>query len=544
MGQVKCDGTRPSCASCLTTGHNCCYPEDARRSGRLSKAEIEALQSEVAEFRRLYRTGGGHQQPDRNRSESIINRRLPTHLDEQDSSRLLPQAEMRTPPATTYTETEYRYDGDARDSPHNDCDAGSESQLVNGEIFNGSPNGQNGVEDTQYHSEEWSSGPSHSEARIAGAVSDGTNIRVHGMTSILHQTMTRPSSPKHTSQGEQRINIQVVKDQLFSNAALQRQRELAISGGLGRGLGIQIDFDGVDPEMAIHLLDLHWNRTHFGFLLTYRPSIVDSLTNNGPYVNKLLLNAIYFSSSLYSCRSTLRADPKDPQSVGQQFYARFKRLLIDEIDRPSLPTVVALLLCGASLVASGSQSAGWILCGIAYRMVTDLGCHLSIAAPGEQTAAQSRLTAVEIEMRTRIYWGAFLTDKFQSLYLGRPSALRRGEARVPKVLLDSYEELENWTPYIDPIVSPTRLNPTAPYKARPAYAISSFLALITLGEIASAIACTFYRFESLKTPPDQLLKAKSDIGVELQAWINNLPEHLRFDPEVDYTPPPHQITPQ
>jgi len=501
------------------------------------------LQNEVAGFRRLYRVGGGQQQPDRLQPEAIINHQTPSPLDEQYSTRLFPPTDLRTPPPTTYTETEYRYDGETRASLQNEGDAGSESQLADGELFNSPPTGHNEIEEAPYNGDESSNGPSHDETRIAGAISEGANIRVHGMTSVLHQSMTRPSSPKHTSQGEQRINIQVIKDQLFSNAALQHQRELAISSGLGRGLGVQIDFDGVQPEMAIHLLDLHWNRTHFGFLLTYRPSIIDSLTNNGPYVNKLLLNAIYFSSSLYSCRSALRADSKDPQSAGQQFYARFKRLLVDEIDRPSLPTVVALLLCGASLVSNGSQSAGWILCGIAYRMITDLGCHLSIAAPGDQTAAQSRLTAVEIEMRTRIYWGAFLTDKFQSLYLGRPSALRRGEARVPKVLLDSYEELENWTPYIDPVMSPTRLNAT-PYRAQPAFAISSFLALITLGDIASAIACTFYRFESLKTPAEQLLKAKKDIGVELQAWINNLPEHLHFNPEVDYTPPPHQITPQ
>lgn len=72
-----------------------------------------------------------------------------------------------------------------------------------------------------------------------------------------------------------------------------------------------IDFDGVPMDMAMHLLDLHWNRLHLMYLLTYRPAIMDSLFNNGPYVNKLLLNAIYLQSSLYSDRTSLRSDPEN-----------------------------------------------------------------------------------------------------------------------------------------------------------------------------------------------------------------------------------------
>ena len=29
--------------------------------------------------------------------------------------------------------------------------------------------------------------------------------------------------------------------------------------------------DGVPPDLAVHLLALHWNRQHFAFLITYRP---------------------------------------------------------------------------------------------------------------------------------------------------------------------------------------------------------------------------------------------------------------------------------
>ncbi|KAL9570282.1 hypothetical protein ACKAV7_005585 [Fusarium commune] len=141
---------------------------------------------------------------------------------------------------------------------------------------------------------------------------------------------------------------------------------------------------------------------------------MDSLASGGgPFANKLLLNAIFYSTSLYSDRPSLRADPDDPQSVGRRFYDRFRELLIDELDKPSIPSALALLLTSVSLVSQGKPSA-------------------------------------EQEMRKRLYWAAFTTDATQALYLGRPCMFASAQARVPLQLLDTFEELEEWEPYIDP----------------------------------------------------------------------------------------------
>jgi len=213
---------------------------------------------------------------------------------------------------------------------------------------------------------------------------------------------------------------------------------------------------------------------------------------------------------------------------------------VDEIDRPSLPTIAALLICGSTLVSNGKQSAGWNLCGLGYRMVIDLGCHLGF--PQRHDMAPSRATAIQHEMRTRIYWGAFLMDKFQSLYLGRQPALRSSEARVSKTLLDHYEELENWSPYVDPIATPTSTHIGSFVGPRTIHAITTFQALIPLGEIASLIATTFYSVNSVKKSSEHLMKAKHAVQTELDDWLDKLPQHLHLDPVVDPTPPPNQIT--
>lgn len=231
------------------------------------------------------------------------------------------------------------------------------------------------------------------------------------------------------------------------------------------------------------------------------------------------------------------------KSRGDRFYDRFKELLVQELDRPSLPTIVACLICGATLLSNDKQSAGWVLCGIAYRMVVDLGFHFSILPQKDRASADSRFTSMEAEIRTRVYWGAFVTDKFQSLYFGRQSALPPSEARASRILLDEYEELENWTPYVDPSI-PADSSCISTYRPRPTYAISTFQLHITLAEIAHSIASTFYTIDSIKIDVAQMLRRKDEIQADLDGWVANLPDQLRFDEETDSPPPPNQITPQ
>lgn len=82
------------------------------------------------------------------------------------------------------------------------------------------------------------------------------------------------------------------------------------------------------------------------------------------------------------------------------------------------------------------------------------------------------------------------------------------------------------------------------YIARPAYAVSTARSLLGLAEIATQIINTFYSIGSIKTATEYLLRTKVEIGANLDHWIEDLPDNLRFDSDTDPTPPPHQITPQ
>lgn len=382
------------------------------------------------------------------------------------------------------------------------------------------------------------------EGRVAGVSQIDGQILVHGPSSIL--SASSPVKRRHRQSAadvDRQASLAATRDRLICNAAVQRQRETQMY----RQPTDTLDLDGIAPELAKHLLDLHWNRQHYAYLITYRPAIMDSLFNNGPWANKLLLNAIYYSSCLYSDRSSLRFNPDDPASAGRSFYNRFRELLVDAIFEPSIPTAAGLLLVSATLMSLGQSSPAWTLSGTAYRMITDMGCHL-VQDPSQQAQPKnprisnsSQLqTDVELEMRKRLFWGAFMTDSTQALYFGRPSSIALSESRVPQLLLDSYEELEDWTPYIESGSESTLLRS---YDPRPAYAISTFRAMSSLFGISASINRELYTINSIKYGPQHLKAKRDEMLASLEHWSQSLPTHLKFDPANDPVPPPHQITP-
>ena len=380
------------------------------------------------------------------------------------------------------------------------------------------------------------------EISVVGLVQaqDGA-FSVHGMSSLLHDATspqkTAAKSQSHVAREQERAAAQA---RLVSNAALQRQREYR----LFRSPSTTLDLDGLDAETARHLFDLHWNRQHFAYLLTYRPAVMDSLSVGGPWANKLLLNAIYYSSSVYSERTCFKPVEGGDSPLGSHFYQRFKTLLVDALTDPSVTSAAALLLMGSNMASQGNLSAGWNFCGLAYRMIVDLGGHLMAGPRQPSTDSGSLSKDIEREMRKRLYWGAFIIDTTQSMYFGRPTSLPLAEARMPTELLDTFEELEEWTPYVDPTTDLASNDLLLSYLPQPAYAVSTFSHLARLFRIGSRILRGFYSLESVNLSATRAVELKQHLENELYQWSAVLPKHLCFDPEVDSTPPPHQINPQ
>ncbi|KAH0276579.1 hypothetical protein KCU91_g3772, partial [Aureobasidium melanogenum] len=313
---------------------------------------------------------------------------------------------------------------------------------------------------------------------------------------------------------------------LVAAAAEQRQLE-NINYRAGK-----LDFDGVDPELGMHLLNLHWNRQHHSFLITYRPAFMRDMACVGPYFSKILLNAIFYGASKFSPRLDLRKDPNDVRTAGWQFRNRVRDLLGQALDHSEITTIQALLQMSNSLFALGDeQSAAWVYAGTAFRMLVDVGLHVDAA----RMPNMQRLSEEDLEIRRRVYWSAYVVDKMQSLYQGRPASLRAIDGQVPIKFMDTYEELEQWHPFA------YASGPT--YPGSPSYSVSTFQQLCKLCIILQQILDRTYCEREQKRSTQSLVQDLEDIEKQLQHWMTELPEHLRIDINNDdgnqQLPPPH-----
>ncbi|KAH6991533.1 fungal-specific transcription factor domain-containing protein [Ilyonectria sp. MPI-CAGE-AT-0026] len=543
--KIKCDGQRPKCTGCRRRGNDCVYLQDARRTAtRIRKEDVRTLRIQIEALQEQIRGQGrfdtAHEAPLEDEDDTALH-----HVPTTDSIDGDIQQNV-DPVSTTYSPKRILSivsDDESPDSrqgvlSHSTRLASTDAPVVLASLDRAS-------EPVMYHQ------MLSPEPTPAGDDNEADGFQIYGATSLLHDQSSKTFLANHQSE-DVAPSKDAIKDRLVSYAAIRRQEEAALY--TSPSLTSKIDFDGVPIDTAMHLLELHWNRQHLSYLLTYRTAIIDSLISNGSYVNKLLLNAIYFQSSLYSDRiSLLRQNPQDPQTTGMIFYDRFKSLLGEYIDRPSIPTIVGLLTCGACLVPRGKQSAGWVFCGIAYRMITDLGIHLDLQSTTHTGVNQSgtgfKLSAIDVEMRRRVYWAAYVGDKLQSLFLGRTPAMNDKAGHVSEEYLDTYEEMEEWKPYMDPEAQPFDQHVPA-YRGRPCHAISTFRCLLQLCRIISRIIEVFSSANKVEQATKaseasnaSLIQSMREIREQLRRYRDKIPPWLQFEPGVDTTPPPHQITP-
>ncbi|KAF5002429.1 hypothetical protein FGRMN_441 [Fusarium graminum] len=303
-----------------------------------------------------------------------------------------------------------------------------------------------------------------------------------------------------------------IKNGLIANAALQRHLEY--------GLTKHYIIAGEPTELALHLLNLHWARQHHTFLLTYRPAVMRDLQCSGQYCSTFMLNAIFACSSKFSPRLDVRDDPNDPSSAGRRFFLRCDELLIKDslLIRPHITTIVGLILLGSTYNARGETSKGWLYTGYALRMVYDLGLHLD-----PKTTTES---SEEIEIRRRVFWGAFVCDKLQSLYMGRPVAINLHDSKVSREFLDLYEETEPFVPSSLMTGSPPNFT-AAMTDAIPMHSVSTFQQLCLLSKIMTTIINRFYVVGATFSNAQNSL---TKIEQALQDWRDKLAPELDFQP--------------
>ncbi|KAH8888028.1 hypothetical protein GQ53DRAFT_725227 [Thozetella sp. PMI_491] len=303
------------------------------------------------------------------------------------------------------------------------------------------------------------------------------------------------------------------KTQLLAEAARQRQLEL-VNLRVGK-----LNFDGTDPEVGMDLLSVFWNRQHATGSVVYRPCFMRDMASQGPYFSELLLNAIFFVASKHSPALERTKGPAEVCETGHVFRSKIESILYRPntqiLCKSNITTVQALLLLSDALFSwCDERSLAWHFLGVATSMIIDLGIHSESPRLGSEATASLE----DVETRRRVYWAAFILDKTQSIYQGRPARLRDMDSSVPIVFMDEFEELEPFG--------------TAGYSASPVglgyptHSVTTFEQLCKLSIIADHILCNFYAEKTPSVDPEDLFRTSRSLQQDLNRWCEDLPVHL------------------
>ncbi|KAH7123495.1 fungal-specific transcription factor domain-containing protein [Dactylonectria estremocensis] len=179
-------------------------------------------------------------------------------------------------------------------------------------------------------------------------------------------------------------------------------------------------------ETVEHLIDLYFEWEEPWCQLVDEQLFRKSRQTGGRFFSPLLLNCVLAMGSRYSDMVEVRTDPDDPNTAGRMFLETAEVLLHFDLKWPSITTIQSLGVLAILYVAVGSDAAGWLHHGMAIRLVLDMGLNLDSTVLGGST----RLSTEEVELRRRIYWTLYCTDKLWASYTGRVCTMLNSQGVV------------------------------------------------------------------------------------------------------------------
>lgn len=223
-----------------------------------------------------------------------------------------------------------------------------------------------------------------------------------------------------------------------------------------------------------------------------------------------------FSSEILDAQS-FDIGPEQLDEINNYLKDKAHQILNIVYKRPMISTVQSLMILSmfVSHDTDEEDTAHWLITGMAIRMAQDLGLH--------RDCSKWKIPDCEIELRKRLWYAAYLMDRWVAAELGRPVSI-----------IDHEFDVELPTPY--ELNSPSKHRDITPIlileaesslkQKIPVY--SGFIYLITLSQIAGQVLVGFHstRGKHNRENNQDLLNI---LESNLKNWKLSLPTELVLD---------------
>jgi hypothetical protein len=263
-----------------------------------------------------------------------------------------------------------------------------------------------------------------------------------------------------------------------------------------------------DIELINHLFNLYFSWAHPFYLLFSEEIFFHGLNDNKlKYCSPMLVNSVLALACNYSDRPEALADPHDPTTAGDHFFAEAQRLLAED-EHCCITTIQALGVMSIRQAMNGHDSSGWRFVSLMMGMAAELGLHMQY--PMQPNA---RVTTGEIEARRITFWGCFVVQTAWAVCVGRLAILPRAGIQLSEPIITDNLESKVWKPYGDPRF----LRGSVDFE-QPSFTYTLLVQLSRLSKIVNDTNQMFY------APTDRITSRKlQKFHEKFQEWYGDLP---------------------
>ncbi|KAK0241803.1 fungal-specific transcription factor domain-containing protein [Armillaria nabsnona] len=275
-----------------------------------------------------------------------------------------------------------------------------------------------------------------------------------------------------------------------------------------------------DDDLTISLVDIYFNTINIILPMLHRPTfdknIAEGLHLRDHNFGAALLLVLAIASR-YSDDPRVFSDPNAKLSSGWKFFEQVRIVKNAIYESPSLYELQYYAMGVIYSLGTSVPQFGWTMVGIGMRFAVEIGLH--------RRKPEGYQPTVEDELKKRAFWALITLDRLISLFLGRPSIIRDEDFDLenPVECDDEYWEIEpnGRVHFHQP--------PNVPSK------ITYFCLHLKLCEILAFVLRTLYSIKKSRailglTGKDWEQRLVAGLDSSLNAWVDSIPDHLRWDP--------------